>query len=381
MKVLWKTAFRPFFILAAAYAFLAILYWVHHLAGYPFFAAFPLNPALSPSAAHGSEMLFGFSLAILAGFLLTAARNWTKMPTASGGTLQLLVGFWILARVVFWIPDFIFLNLLFIPALLFFIARPILKAKSKRNYGILFLLAGLAIVQLGLDFWPQYSAHWLVLAMDIFAFFLVIIGGRIIPLFTKNKLPESGAEKRLIVDRFAIGSISLVLVVDLFAFFVELQGLSSFVFIVAGSVHIFRMRTWGSRATLGTPLLWILHLGYFLLSVALIMRGLDVWFPTGTTAALHMMTIGGIGILGLGMISRVTLGHTGRSIVASNGMKFSFLILTFSMIIRLFGPIFFGKYTAMHFTISGILFGIAFLLFLISTVRILLSPRPDGKEG
>ncbi|MFU8804593.1 MAG: NnrS family protein [Bradymonadaceae bacterium] len=374
--------FRPFFLLGAAMAAL----WVplYMLAWY---GMIDLSGYAGMVAWHGHEMLFGFAGAIIAGFLLTAVGNWTGAKMPSGLVLFGLVLAWILGRLVMlfagslpWLVTLL-VDGAFFPLVAVAIARPILATKNKRNYGFIFLLGALTIANL----WFHLHAAGLVsstlgdplyIALDAVVVIMVVVGGRVIPFFTRNAVGDARIDRSLWLDRLSIGGAAALLVADLATLN---PGITAYVALFAGIFTAARMWRWGSLRTLNNSLLWVLHLSYAFIAMGLILRGLSSFVPL--SASTHALTVGGVGLLTLGMMARVALGHTGRPLVVSPAITCAFVLMALAAALRVFVPIFLGFWYMPAILASSALWAAAFIIYFAVYWPILTRPRADGRAG
>lgn len=375
--VLFATGFRPFFLGAALAASIAMAAWALLLGGY-----LPWSGPLDSVHWHAHEMLFGFTLAIIAGFLLTAAQNWTGRTTARGPALAALVALWLAGRLA-GVVDLgvvgLTLDVAFPVVLAAVVGRPLWLAGSRRNYAFVGLLAGLSVVDLAwhLGWLSQTDAAQLTL--DAVLLLIVIVGGRIVPMFTRNTVPASKAHSRPAFDRAALALTWALLAADALSIGMNAKWLVAAIAVAAGVAHVARMWTWGSRHVFRQPMLAILHLGYVWICVSLFLRAavvLGVSVPI--TIPTHVFTVGALGAFTLGMASRVSLGHTGRRIVAGRTLVSAYVLITVALALRVWG----GLSPSSHaFMAAAFAFSAAFVLYLIGNIHVLLAPRADGKPG
>ncbi len=389
-SVFFATGFRPFFLLAAAFAVLSMGVWSLALVG-----VFPHTFALPGVAWHAHEMIWGFTVAVIAGFLLTAARNWTGLETASGPALAGLVALWVAGRVVlffgaalpWWVVAAV--DVSFLPALAWGIGRPLHQAKSERNFVFPVLLVILALANLAIHLeaagvvGPVGPSARLV-ALDAIAWMMLLMGGRIVPMFTRNALPHAQVKTLPRVDELALASMAVLLALD-----VGMLGLpwlataAAVAALIAGVLNGLRMVGWGTGATLRHPILWVLHLGFAWVPIALVLRGLSVFEPAAIPATLgtHALAVGGIGTLTLGMMSRVALGHTGRPLRVGRWIAGAYLLVTLAVFVRLGAALGPPGAVLSGWVASGVLFALAFGIYLVLYTPILLAPRADGRPG
>ncbi|MEE8385248.1 MAG: NnrS family protein [Dehalococcoidia bacterium] len=282
-SAVWMRGFRPFFLLAAAYAVISAGVWLATLEGW---LATP-GP-LAPPWWHAHEMIYGFVSAAIAGFLLTSDPVWTGSRPLVGGGLAAMALLWAAGRACMalsgWLPAIAvaLVDLAFLPALVIVLASPILAARSRRNYGIpvVLLLLALAngLIHLQALGWSARSAPvGLRFAVDLIALLVVVVGGRITPNFTENAFRRAGLDVSVRpsswLDRLGLASVVLLLVIDLVAPR-SLPG--GVVGLLAAGLTAARMFGWQTHRTLRDPLVWSLHLGYAWVPVGLACRAIGV---------------------------------------------------------------------------------------------------------
>jgi len=377
-----EQGFRPFFLLGATFAVAAVPVWLVALRG-----GFQPGGAFGALHWHAHEMLFGFSTAIIAGFLLTAVRNWTGRETVTGWPLAGLAALWVLGRVCFFfaarLPPVLTasVELGFLPLLAAICARALLAAQSRRNYGFIALLLGLTTAN-GVAHWSAlhgdlasvHAAHGV--ALDIIVLMLVLVTGRVVPMFTRNATQLAWIRGEPRADRAALAVVALLTLSDIWP---SARWLSATLAGVAAALLVARMRYWGSRHTGQDPLLWLLHVGVAWLPVGLLLRvgaALSPHIPT--SSALHALTAGAIGSLTLGMMARVSLGHTGRLLRAPRGMTIGFWCLVGASLVRVAAPFLPSAQYLAALTVAASAWSSAFVLFLLSYGKILLGARANA---
>jgi uncharacterized protein involved in response to NO len=381
---LLRLGFRPFFLLGSLLAALAIPLWiVAWLGGWH-----SLQPQGGWLAWHRHEMAFGFAGAIIAGFLLTAVQNWTGRPGLSGRPLGALVVLWLLARAAWWqpwAPLLLLSNLAFFAAVAAVMARQLWAVRQTRNYpivGVLLLLGlvdGLSLVGVqmqddGLQRQGVLAAVWLVAAM------MGLIGGRVIPFFTQRGL---GRVQQVPAWEWLDQSLLLgsVLIALLHAAGLALRPgpLLAALFALLALGHGIRLGRWFDKGLLRVPLLWSLHLAYAWLVLAC--AGMALWhlgLLDTPSPALHGLTIGAMGGLILGMLARVSLGHTGRPLELPQGFALAFVLLNLAAMLRVFGV---GIHYALALWLAAALWTGAFALYLYRYGPMLCRMRADGHPG
>lgn len=381
--VVFQKGFRPFFLLGGLLASGLIPWWAFH-----YDAALTGEPGLEGISWHSHEMIFGFTCAIIAGFLLTAVENWTKRPTAKGVLLAVLVGLWAVGRLVGvgGVTATIagMAELSFLPVLTVVLAIPLILSKSTRNYQILALLPLLWICDAhhhmrASGLLPQSTLRSDLVAVDLIVVIMIIITGRIVPLFTRNALGDDSVRPIPALNIAATVAAFLVVIVEVAA---PSSMVMALVAGLAGLLVLARSFTWGAHRTLAKPILWVLHLGHAWIWIGLLLKAASAaGFMILPSAGTHALTAGAIGTLTLGMMTRVTLGHTGRELRVSALMTVGFVAITASALIRVFGPWFRADLTATMLTVSSVAWSVAFLIYVVVNAKALLTPRPDGKPG
>lgn len=383
----WRAfGFRPFFLLGALLATIWIPLWILILRG-----VIEEGVALSPVEWHSHEMIFGYAVAVISGFLLTAVRNWTKRPTAHGWPLVGLALLWLAARVLSiagagapaWI--FALVDLAFLPGLIVAVLRPIVAARSWRNIGFVIALA--VMVACNLEFHLRATGlldgalgpRATSAALDCVVLIMLIVGGRIIPGFTRNVVGKDRVRERSWVDPLglwaAVGAAGLWAAAPGWA-------PSHAAMILAGLVNLGRAWGWGGAGTLRAPILWVLHLAWLCVSLGLVARGVAAETTVLTSsAATHLLTVGGVGVLTLGMMSRVALGHTGRALELRPAITLAFVMLTLAAIVRVATPSLAPGFYVHGLELAAALWTGAFVIYLLIYTPILLGPRADGRPG
>lgn len=379
-STLWQLGFRPFYLLASIFSAVSVLLWAAQYSGMLPFAY------LQGHLWHGHEMLFGYTLAVVAGFLLTAVRNWTGAPTATGVPLMALAALWVAGRVLVLTPFVIWaaaVNAAFPVALAVAIAIPLLRSQNVRNYffvGLLALMGALAAaLHLGLrgvfELPPRLG---LVLGLDVMLFIMTVMGGRVIPMFTNNGVPGTGATRHALVEKLALGSVLALFMADL------LQLDSAWVAaiaLVAALGHGARLYLWRPWRTLAVPLVWILHAAYAWIVVHLFLRGLAGTGWLAESFSIHALTVGAIGGLTIGMMTRTARGHTARPLVADGYELICFLLIQAAAIVRVFGGLVATNAYLLSVQVSAVLWAAAFGLYAVRYWPVLTRPRLDGKPG
>ena len=381
---LFALGFRAFFALAGMSALVLIGIWRSLYDGSQPFSNY--YPSLY---WHAHEMLIGYTVAVMAGFLLTAVRNWTGKPTPSGSKLAGLCLLWLYGRILpFYseaLPDgFIALvDFAFLPVLAWQISLPILQAKHYRSLLFIALLlvmaAGNGLIHaeiLGLTEQTAWLGSRIIIACVITM--ILVIAGRVFPFFTERGLPGSLCIRDPLINGLSIASAVQVFVLDLFAVSgAVLAGAA----ITAALINGYRVNAWYNRGIWYVPLLWILYLGYGWIILGFVMMALSALGLLLPSLALHTFTIGGIGVITLGMMARVSLGHTGRVLKLSNIMAVGFVCINIAVFVRVLIPVVLTDWYGSAVNISIWLWLTAFSLFIAVYMPILVQARPDGEPG
>lgn len=391
--------FRPFFLLAALGAIALITLWLHAL----WTGGNPSQGLLTPYDWHAHEMLFGFAMAVIAGFLLTAARNWTGLNTLHGYPLLALALLWVAGRVAMagalgdspWLTAALVVG--FQLALLAAVGHVLLRARSRRNYGIfamlaVWVLAAMVVHAQALGALPGAARPALFAALHVVILLIVVMGGRVVPMFTRNATGVATIAGRPLADRWATGlAIAVAATAVLWAALPNaawLQGTPAravlgAVCLASAVAQAFRMRTWGVRAAMRVPLVAILHGGFVWLAVGHALLGVAIIAPTlmAASVALHALTIGCLGTITLGMMARVTLGHSGRSLHVGALGVVAFVAINLAVCARLTALIVPARHWRTTWAVAAALFALAFALYLVANAKALLTRRADGKPG
>jgi uncharacterized protein involved in response to NO len=379
-----SVGFRPFFLLAAAWAAVAIPLWLALFAG-----GARVPTALPPAIWHVHEMVYGYGTAVVAGFLLTAIPNWTGRMPLQGAPLAGLAALWLTGRIAVLCSGLAgttaaaVLDLAFPLVFATVIGREILAGRNWRNLpmvgALLLLLAGNLLVHLdalGLtgtaDFGNRLGVATLVLLINL-------IGGRIVPSFTRNWLarerPAAPPPAAFgVLDRAVLALVALTLLCWLFlgdspvAAAIELAG---------GGAVLVRLARWHGEAAWREPLVWVLHLGTVWVALGFLLMGVNGLVPTlPETTPLHALTVGAIGTMTLAVMTRASLGHTGRPLTAGPVTTSIYVLITLAALLRLIAPLA-GDYVRMLWA-SGAAWSGAFGLFVIFFAAPLTRPRPQG---
>jgi len=377
---LLQQGFRPFFLGAGLWAAAAMVLWIWHLSGTPV-----LPSGLSPFAWHANALVFGYGSAALAGFLLTAIPNWTGRMPLQGAPLGALAALWLAGRVGVLAFDGLglalaaALDLAFLLALLGVVAREVAAGRNWRNLPVLLAVGVFALAQV---------LHWLGaagqvppglgarLGIAVLVLLIGLVGGRIVPSFTRNWLKKHGATAFPAPAGRADKAVLLLGVPALAAWVAApASGAAAALCALAALAHLWRLSRWRGLATWREPLLLVLHLGYLWLPLGLALVALTPLVPAITeSTALHAFTAGAIATMTLAVMTRATRGHTGRPLTADRGTVLVFVAVTLAALARLAAPLWPALYLPL-LQVSGGLWIAAFGLFLVVYAPLLLRPR------
>ncbi len=388
---LFDLGFRPFFLGAGVFAVVSIVAWM-----LVYFAQNTMSTTnITASQWHAHEMLYGYSMAVVAGFLLTAVKNWTGIPTLSGKPLMVLFALWCAARVAFlfgtallaWaaVADLLF-GLMFIIA----IAMPIIKAKQWIQLAVVakvtLLWVGNLVFYLGcfgvLTSGMTYAINGAIL---LFISLILMIGRRVMPFFIERGVANHGVEQKVQLKQYKWLDVSILAVfMALFVnvIFVQIPYLTSIFAWALFVLNGFRLCNWHTAGLWRVPLLWSLYVSAWLINLGFFFYGLQAQYASLSILTLHIFTIGGIGLMTLGMMSRVALGHTGRDIrKPSRWLGVVFIGLVASVLFRAIVPMFTSQFYTGWVLVAAILWTSSFAIFVWIYTPILLKPRVDGMFG
>lgn len=376
---LFAMGFRPFFILAALAGVLLIGAWV---------AVLSLGTALqSPYGEilwHSHEMVFGFAVAVIAGFLLTAVRNWTSAHTLTGPPLIAMAILWLAGRVLALLPVpnivLALVDLLFLPALAIALLMPIIKANKKPQLifvaiVMLMFVANLLVHLQLLGVTAASAEAGIRLGMNAILLTIIIMAGRVLPFFIERGAPGTTPKKWPWLEKLAVATFLFYMLWELL--FGHSLWFSMLAALMAG-IHCARLWAWYERPIWQVPLLWVLVLGYGWLLVGFVLMALSATPWASVSLANHAFAAS-IAVLSLGMMARVALGHTGRELKPAKLMSWAFALLNIAMLLRVFGIMLMPDMVLL--TISGLAWMAAFAIYAIVYWPILSRARIDGQPG
>lgn len=386
---LFQLGFRPFFLGAALFALLSSVLW---FAQYSFGLQSVQLALVGPVQWHAHEMVFGYSLAVIAGFLLTAARNWTNLQTLQHAPLATLFFTWALARVLALFaatPSLLWATILLDLAFNFFltyaIAQPILQAKQWNNIGLVSKVLLLSIANLVfyagvLDNSSQWRHVGLYAGLYLVLAIVLTLGRRVMPFFIERGVTETVS----LPNWKWVDLTSLILflgfaITDL----VSPTSTVTALFAVALTVlHTIRLTGWHTPGIWKKPLLWILFLAYAFIITGFALKAASIFWAVPVFLAIHAFTYGGIGLITLGMMARVALGHTGRNVFDPPPILHGlFILITCGACFRVFFPLIFPAQYTYGVAFAFIFWILAFAGFLYTYIPILIRPRIDGQPG
>lgn len=377
-----RLGFRPFFYLAGLSGTLLIITWI-----YSFYSGFSPSPHYNSTLWHAHEMVFGYTTAAIAGFLLTAVKNWTGMQTLRGYWLGEIVTLWLAARILPFLdihPLFAAsVSVAFFPFLAVAIGRPLIKSNNKANWlfipAILLIGTGDLLFQLSIlglmDFPPMFGIY---LSLHFIIVLIVLMGGRVIPFFISRSTSTDIAPLSKTTEILTYTSLTLWLV---FSVLIHPGKILMAIFAgFAAIMQIYRLWNWHVKKLWSVPMLWILYVGYCWIAIGLLLQAINPMFPSLPSISIHALTTGAIGMITLGMMSRVSLGHTGRQINHTRLMLIAFSLIALTPVIRVLWPLLFIEHYLHTIMVSGTLWIAAFMLFTLVYTPILWKARIDGKN-
>ena len=382
--VLFALGFRPFFLLAAIFAVVLMAQWVFTFVGNREFANY-----YGAIGWHSHEMIFGYAVAVIAGFLLTAVRNWTDIQTAAGSPLVGLTALWLVARLMPFFPDafppwlIAVVDIAFLPALAIALSIPLLRSGQRRNLIFIPLLGAFVaadvLVHLELTGYAQNSARaGTFLGLNLIILLIVIMGGRVIPFFTERALSGVIPKRRPAIEWLSAASATAFVIAELLLPNSMLAGGLAALAAVSNGI---RLIGWYTNRFWPVPLLWALHTGYAWVVVGFCLKALGAIGLISPQFTVHAFSVGGIGVLTLGMMARVSLGHTGRPLTAATPVALAFVLINLAAVLRGILPIIFPQWLSQLVALSGGLWVAAFALFFVIYAPILTQPRIDGRPG
>ncbi len=389
--------FRIFFSAAGVFAVLTMLLWMFVSTGKIAVDVTSLNPLYW----HGHEMLYGYTIAVIAGFLLTAVKTWTGVMMPYGYRLLGIFMCWVVARLSWMLsvtglgsPNFWFAlaaagDLVFMLAMVWVITKAVLTVKQYRQIGIISKLILLTIGQ-GLCYWGIYSGDMGYVHIGIYlGLYLIIalvltIGRRVVPFFIERGLSFDSSEdvqvkNSTFLDVLSLATFLVFMIADIFypnKFLLSISALSVAV------VNTARLLGWYHHGIWKKPLLWSLYLAFVGMCSSFILFAVQPWFNFSHSIAVHALALSGVGMMTLSMMNRVSLGHTGRSIhKPSKAVSLMFMLMILVFVFRVIMPLIMMEYYIVWLMLAQKSWILCFALFCIIYIPLLSKPRPDGLFG
>ncbi|WP_114972056.1 NnrS family protein [Rhodoferax ferrireducens] len=376
-----RLGFRPFYVGGALIAALIVPLWVAMFLG-----QIQLAPAVPPLLWHAHEMLFGFAVAIIVGFLLTAGKAWTGLATPRGATLGALAALWLAARVASVTGPYAVyavLDMALLPLVAGILVRLFLRAGNHRNLPMGVILTLLACANLAFHLavtgvlnvaavTPLYAGLALIMMIEC------VIAGRVIPAFTMAVTPGLKLSATAWIERLTLGATALGLALWVFA---PPGVLGMLLLALASVLHVKRLLTWRPAVTVKRPILWILHAAYAWIPVGLGLLALAQIGLVPVSAGVHALAVGATGGLIIGMITRTARGHTGRPLKATNAEVLAYVLVMSAAVLRVLLPLVSPGLLAVSLIGAAVAWSVAFAIYLWVFTPWLMRTRLDGKDG
>ena len=378
---LLRLGFRPFYLGAAAYAMLAVPLWIALLLG-----QVSLTLTLAPVLWHAHDMLFGFAIAVIVGFLLTAGKAWTGLATPRGGVLAALAALWLAARLAAVLAPYAVyavLDLLLLPLVAAILARVFLRAGNRRNLPLVAILLLLTLANAAfhagvvgvIDIAPVRALH---AGLALIVMIECVIAGRVIPAFTMSALPGLKLKVPRALELVTLGTTALGLALWVLA---PPQAFTAIVLAAAALLHARRLWQWQPLRTRARPILWVLHAAYAWLPIGLALLALSQIGVVGVSAGIHALAVGTTGGLIIGMMTRTARGHTGRPLKVSRLEVAAYLLVAGAAITRVVLPLLAPQHLVVWLVSAAAAWALAFGLYLFVFAPWLVTARLDGKDG
>ncbi|MCK6424452.1 MAG: NnrS family protein [Burkholderiaceae bacterium] len=399
---LWALGFRPFYLAASAFAALSVALWALQFGG------LSVGLRLPGPLWHAHEMVFGYTLAVVVGFLFTAGRNWSGQPTPTGRPLQALLLLWLAGRLgVFalgaW-PDLALLgwavmalNVAFPVAAGLALWRTLRAGANRRNDFFPLVLGAIALAQAAFHLaerglLPGLGRGGVQLALDAVLFVMAVMGGRVIPMFTHNGVPGSDPQRHPWVERLALGGVLALWAADALAGVLLplagwpdparwAAGAAGLLALLAAAAHAWRWALWQPWATRRVPLVWVLHLAYLWIPLHLLLRAVAEAGGLPPSVATHALTVGAIGGLTIGMMVRTARGHTARPLQADRWEVAAFALVALAALLRVGLPLLWPATLLEAVWSSALLWALGMGLYAWRYTPILTRARLDGRPG
>ncbi len=375
--------FRPFFLFAGLGAAIFMTLWLFGWQG-----RLPISGYFDAVQWHAHEMLFGYAASVVAGFLLTAVRNWTGMAVPIKGKLAALAMIWLLARVLILIPGVpgvlvALVDLSFIPLLGWSLFQPLWFGQNKVNRYFLLFFASMTFANLlfHLDVLGVMPGLWqrgAYFMLDTVLLTLLLVAGRVMPFFTEKAVAGSTPKSTPWIEKAGFVLLVLMASVQLMMPHGPIAGVLALLLSV---LQVLRLAGWHHPGVWRIPVLAVLYTGYIWMLLGLALRGLSSFGLLNYQLGLHALTAGAVGVLTLGMMSRVALGHTGRDINTTSVINLAFVLLSIGAFFRVIMPMLAPGQYYIWINLSGGLWVLGFVLFVMVYTSVLIRPRIDGRPG
>jgi uncharacterized protein involved in response to NO len=376
-----RLAFRPFYLGAALWAALMLPLWVAIFLG-----AISWQPAPPPLLWHAHEMLFGFAIAVIVGFLLTAGKSWTGLATPRGPALGGLILLWLSARLASLVAPyavFAVLDLALLPTVGLIFLRLLIRSRNWRNVPLALILLLLSLVNLTfhlsvlgqIDLAPMRSLY---AGLAFIVMIECVMAGRVVPFFTSSALAGVKIATLPWLERSALAATGLGLALWVAKGPVAVTGA---MLGLAGVLNLVRQLRWHPWATRSRPILWILHLSHLWLALGLGLLALAQWELVTVSIGVHALGVGATGGLIIGMMTRTARGHTGRALTVEAPELAAYVLVMAAAVLRVLLPLFLPSLYIYGLIAAAGAWSAAFLLYLWKYSPWLLSTRSDGKDG
>jgi len=376
-----RLAFRPFYLGAALLAALVVPLWVA-----VFLGAVSWQPAPSPLLWHAHEMLFGFAIAVIVGFLMTAGKTWTGLATPRGPALGFLILLWLSARVAALVAPyavFAVLDLALLPIVGLIFLRLLMRSRNWRNVPLALILLLLTLVNLTfhlsanglIELDPMRSLY---AALGFVVIIECVMAGRVVPFFTTSALPNIKIVTLPWLDRTALAATVIGMALWVTGWH---SGLASASLALAFALNLVRQWRWHPLATRGRPILWILHAAHLWLILGLGLLALAQMGLITASLGVHALGVGATGGLIIGMMTRTARGHTGRPLTADAPELAAYVLIMIAALLRVVLPLLAPSLYVYALMTSAGAWSAAFLIYLWQYTPWLVSARPDGKDG
>jgi len=387
LKRLFGNGFRVFFLAAGLFAFVSMGIWEGYQILQALGGMLELPTAAPPHLWHAHEMIFGYGSAALAGFLLTAVPSWTGAKSAPHRFIAVVAGLWLAGRLAVFTSGHLppalvaVLDLAFVPVLAANLLSQLIKRPKPQQMIILAILTAYWIGNLMVHLeWVGLTADtaWAGLRAGLLTLgaMIMVLGGRVTPGFTKNAMVQSGRETGLPRNPMPLAALAIAAALTQplgYLLGAPELWLAPFA-LVAGTAGLVRVALWRGLWTRGKPILWTLHLSYALNALGFLTLGLAQLGLTSDLAALHLLGIGGVGGMTLAIMSRATLGHTGRALVAPRPVALAYALIPLAALVRFAGAELPAAHTA-AILVAGALWLLAFGLFTVALWPVFWGPR------